>query len=221
MMLRASDIVIKNLLDAIVKGDLRPGDKLPSTENLARQIGTSVLSAREALQSLANIGILEISHGRGIFLTEGAPVIEELLEARKVLESYNAMMAAQTIRPEQLQEIEALLKEMDLSVRAGDIEAFSEKDFEFHYAIGKASGNRILFKTLMNIRNLLHYQLFTVNRLPNIIERSCAHHWEIFDAIQKKDPESARARMWQHITETIDSWKKDLAPLQQRKKDSP
>ena len=91
---RSSDLVIRNLLDLIVRGRIRPGDKLPSTGNLAKQMGVSVVSAREAVQSLATIGLLEISHGRGIFLTEGAPVIEELLEARKVIESYNAMMAA-------------------------------------------------------------------------------------------------------------------------------
>jgi GntR family transcriptional repressor for pyruvate dehydrogenase complex len=217
MITRAGDIVIKNLIDSIVRGEFMSGDRLPSLENIAKQTGTSVLSVREAVQGLAALGILEICHGKGVFVTEGAPIIEELLEARRTLESYFARMAAEYSTPEILLELENLLKDMDRFLSTGDIEAYSEKDIEFHYAIGKAAGNRILFKTLANIRNLLQYQLHTVNRVPNIIQKSTTRHWEIFKAIQKKEPERARTWMWQHITETIETWKQDVAPLQQKK----
>jgi|WetSurMetagenome_2_1015567.scaffolds.fasta_scaffold02400_7 GntR family transcriptional regulator, transcriptional repressor for pyruvate dehydrogenase complex len=217
MVIKAGDIVIKNLIDAVIKGELKPGDRLPSLEHLAKKSGTSVLSAREAVQNLAVIGILDICHGKGIFLTEGAPVIEELLEARRTLESYFAMMAAENGNPELIKDLEALLTDMDGSLAAGDIESYSEKDIDFHYAIAKASGNRILFKTLINIRNLLRYQLFTINRMPGIIAISTERHKEVFKAIRKKEPERARTWMWQHITETIENWKQDISPLHQQK----
>jgi GntR family transcriptional repressor for pyruvate dehydrogenase complex len=212
MMIKASDVVIKYLLEGIVSGNLKPGDKLPSAESQAKLCGTSVLSTREALQSLATIGIIEISHGRGMFVTGGIPVIEDLLEARRVLESHNAMMAAKNLNALDIQALENLLKGMDEDLRTGDVEAFSEKDMEFHYTLGKASGNRILFKTLINIRNLLHYQMLTINRLPTVIERSSKRHWEIFKAIRKRDPELAGSLMSKHITEVIKTWKKDVAP---------
>jgi GntR family transcriptional regulator, transcriptional repressor for pyruvate dehydrogenase complex len=217
MVIKAGDIVIKNLIDSIIKGELKPGDKLPSLEHLAKNSGTSVLSAREAVQNLETIGILDILHGKGIFLTEGAPVIEELLEARRTLESYFAMMAAQNGDPELIRELDSLMADMDNSLAIGDIEAYSEKDIDFHYAIAKASGNRILFKTLINIRNLLRYQLFTINRLPGIIAKSTERHREVSNAIKKKEPERARTWMWQHITETIEIWKRDIEPVQLRK----
>jgi len=219
MMMKAGDIIIKNLIDAIVKEELGPRDKLPSLENLAKKSGTSVLSAREAVQSLSNLGILEICHGRGVFVTDGAPIIEELLDARRTLESYFAMTAAQNRSSEMLLELESLLRDMDKSLTAGDIEAYSEKDIELHYAIAKAARNRILFKTLSNIRNLLQYQLFIVNRVPHIIEKSTIRHWEVFKAIQKKEPERARTWMWQHLTETMETWKQDVAPPQQKKRE--
>jgi GntR family transcriptional regulator, transcriptional repressor for pyruvate dehydrogenase complex len=212
MMIKASDVVIKYLLEGIVSGDLKPGDKLPSAESLAKLCGTSVLSTREALQSLATIGIIEISHGRGMFVTGGLPVIEDLLEARRVLESHNAMMAAKNLNVLDIRALENLLKGMDEDLRTGDVEAFSEKDMEFHYALGKASGNRILFKTLINIRNLLHYQMVTINRLPKIIERSSKRHWEIFKAIRRRNPELAGSLMSMHIIEVIKTWKKEVAP---------
>jgi GntR family transcriptional regulator, transcriptional repressor for pyruvate dehydrogenase complex len=216
-MMKTGDFIIKNLIDALVKEELGPGDKLPSMENLAKMSETSILSVREAVQNLATLGILEISHGRGVFVTDGAPVIEELLDARRTLESYFAMMAAQHCNAEMLQDLELLLQDMDRSLSENDIATYSEKDFDFHYSIAKAARNRILFKTLSNIRNLLQYQLYTVNRIPTIMERSTLRHREIFKAIQKKDQEQARALMWQHITEIIETWKRDVVPAKQKK----
>ncbi len=209
--------MIKFLLDLIMKGEVKPGDKLPSTENLAKEIGTSVLSAREAVQSLSAVGLVEISHGRGIFMTEGAPVIEELLEARKIIESRNAMMAAQNIDSGCLGKIEDLLTEMDGDIERGDIDSFSEMDYEFHLSIGKAAGNRILLKVLENIKDLLRYQQSTINSLPNIIRSSSVRHREIFEAIQTGNPNLASQIMTKHITEVIEAWKKHVSPAPEKK----
>ncbi|HMK64227.1 MAG TPA: FadR/GntR family transcriptional regulator [Thermodesulfobacteriota bacterium] len=209
--------MIKNLLSQIMKGVIQPGDKLPATERLAKEMGTSILSAREAIQSLAGIGLVEISHGRGIFLTRGAPVIEELFETRKIIESHNAAMAAKNINPDGLKVIETLLDRMDRELEAGDIEAFSESDYEFHHAIGEAAGNRILFKTLENIKDLLRYQQSMINHLPQIIRRSAVHHRDIFNAIKKGDAQAAGAIMTGHIVEVIESWKKNFSPLDPKK----
>ena len=214
MMIKASDIIIKKLIDSIVRGEIQPGDKLPSTENLARQLGTSVISAREAVQNLAIIGLVEISHGRGIFLTRGAPVIEELFEARRVIESYNAMMAARNIDSIGLAHMSRLLDDMERALEKGDTDSYTDMDYEFHLAIGKASGNRILLKTLENIKALLRYQQFMINRLPEIVRKSSVKHREIYGALKKRDPESARALMAQHIADVIKSWKKNISVLQ-------
>ncbi len=216
-MIRSSDAVIKFLLDLIMKGEVKPGDKLPSTENLAKKIGTSVISAREAVQNLSAVGLVEISHGRGIFMTEGAPVIEELLEARKIIESRNAMMAAQYIDADGLKKIEDLLAEMDKDIERGDIDSFSEMDYEFHLSIGKAAGNRILLKVLENIKDLLRYQQSRINSLPNIIRSSSLRHREILGAIQKGDPDLAAQVMTKHITEVIEAWKKHVSPAPEKK----
>jgi GntR family transcriptional repressor for pyruvate dehydrogenase complex len=216
--IRSSDVVIEFVLDLIMKGEVNPGDKLPSTENLARKIGTSVISAREAVQNLAAVGLVEISHGRGIFMTAGAPVIEELLEARKIIESHNAMMAAKNIDPDGLRNIQNLLAEMARDIKRGDVDSFSEMDYEFHLAIGKAAGNRILLKVLENIKDLLRYQQSTINSLPDIIQSSSVRHREILNAIRMGDSNLAAQVMTQHITEVIESWKKHVSPIQEKKR---
>jgi GntR family transcriptional repressor for pyruvate dehydrogenase complex len=205
---KSGDIITKNLLNLISRGTIKPGDKLPSIENLAKRFETSVISAREALQALEAIGLVKIQHGRGIFITNGGPIIVELLEARKTIESYNSMMAAQNISDSELKKLEDLLQMMTEDLRIGDTDSFSERDYEFHLLIGKASGNRILFKALENIRGLLYYQQSTINRFPGILESSNSRHWEIFHAIKKRDSDSSSSIMAQHIDEIIESWKK-------------
>ena len=150
-------------------------------------------------------------------MTEGAPVIEELLEARKMIESRNAMMAAQKIDPAGLKNIENLLAEMDEHIESGDVDSFSEMDYEFHLSIGKAAGNRILLKVLENIKDLLRYQQSTINSLPNVIRSSSVRHREILDAIRTGDPNLAAQVMTRHITEVIDAWKKYMSPVQEKR----
>lgn len=210
--LKSGDLVIKNLLDLIVKGEMKPGDKLPSTESLAKTMGISTVSAREAVQSLATIGLLEISHGRGMFITQGAPVIEELFETRKVIESYSASTAASKIGAEALAEMAGLLAQMRERFTNGDIDGFTDLDYEFHVSIGRAAGNRILLKTLENIKDLLRYQQSTINKQPHIIESSMKRHEAIFEAIRTKNSDAAGTIMTLHITEVIGAWKKNILP---------
>lgn len=208
MINKTPGLVVKNLLDLIIKRAVKPGDKLPSTAALAKTTGTSIISAREAIKNLAAIGVVEIRHGRGIFISDGGPVIEELLEARKVIESHNAMMAARYINDSLLNDLKNLLTMMDEDLRNKDSEAYSERDYEFHMLIGKASGNRILLKALENIRNLLHYQLIAINKVSGNMEKSVALHWELYHAITDKDPERANLIMARHIEDATAAWKK-------------
>ena len=109
------------------------------------------------------------------------------------------------------------MAEMDKDIERGDIDSFSEMDYEFHLSIGKAAGNRILLKVLENIKDLLRYQQSTINSLPNIIRSSSVRHREILDAIRTGDPNLAAQVMTKHIMEVIESWKKHVNPVRERK----
>ncbi len=206
--IRTCDVVIKYLLDAIMREEIPPGGKLPSTENLAKLTGTSIISVREAVKNLACIGLVEISHGRGMFLTRGLPIMEDLLEARMVIESNSAMKAAGKLDAADREKIEQMLQQMEKHSKEGDIEAFSTMDYEFHIYISKLAGSRILSKSLENIKELLYYQQSSVNRLrPGIIRQSLIRHRELFEALKNGDARSAAATMTQHIAEVIEFWK--------------
>ncbi|MBP7526677.1 MAG: FadR family transcriptional regulator, partial [Syntrophorhabdaceae bacterium] len=198
-----------NLFDLIMKNEVKPGDKLLPAESMAKKFKISVASTREAVQSLATMGLVDIIHGRGIFLTEGRPIIEELLEARMAIEPFTVAMAAERIDEEGLVRMESVLDEMDRCLAEGIRDTFNENDCEFHLLISKAAGNRFLFKVLSNTRELLRYQVFAVNAIPSLLRASAIRHREIFEAIRNHDPEAARRVMEQHITEAVRFWKRD------------
>ena len=205
---RTCDVVIKYLLDSIMRGEIPPGGRLPSTENLAKLTGTSIISAREAVKNLACIGLVEISHGRGMFLTEGLPIMEDLLDARMVIESNSALKAAGKLDGAAREKIEQMLQQMEDHSKAGDIEAFSAMDYEFHIYISKLAGSRILSRSLENIKELLYYQQSSINRLrPGIIKQSLIRHRELFAALKDGNARLAASTMTQHIAEVIEFWK--------------
>ncbi|MHB8909470.1 MAG: FadR/GntR family transcriptional regulator [Syntrophales bacterium] len=205
---RICDVVIKYLLDSIMRGEIPLGGKLPSTENLAKLTGTSIISAREAMKNLAWTGIVEICHGRGMFLTEGLPIMEDLLEARMVIESNSALKAAGKLDGAAQEKIEQMLQRMEEHSKEGDVEGFSEMDYEFHIYISKLAGSRILSRSLENIKELLYYQQSSINRLrPGIIKQSLIRHRELFAALKDGDAPLAASTMTQHIAEVIEFWK--------------
>lgn len=209
MVRKTSDLVLNNLFDLIMKNEVKPGDKLLPAESMAKNFKISVASTREAVQSLATMGLVDIIHGRGIFLTEGRPIIEELLEARMAIEPFTVAMAAERIDEEGLARVESVLDEMDRCLAEGIQDTFNENDCEFHLLISKAAGNRFLFKVLSNTRELLRYQVFAVNAIPSLLRASAVRHREIFEAVRNHDPKTARKVMEQHITEAVQFWRRD------------
>jgi GntR family transcriptional regulator, transcriptional repressor for pyruvate dehydrogenase complex len=207
---KPGDLVTQQILDKIFRGKTRPGDKLPSAESMSKENGVSLVSAREALKNLEAIGLVSILHGKGIFVTDGGPVIEEMLEARKMLECHNVEMAARKITDEDLAGLEYLMGLMNEAIRIGDIRAFSENDHHFHMMIGKVSGNRFLFKLFETTKNLLFYQQTMVNRYPGNPEVAFTHHKRIFEALKQKDAPAARAAMSEHLDEALRVFKKSV-----------
>jgi len=209
-----NNLVSREILDLILEGEIKPGEKLPSAGYIAKKTGVSIVTARESIKKLETIGLITILHGRGIYLTEGKCVIEDLLEARKFFECHNVMMAAQKITDSQLKKLDGLIKGMDEDIKNSNISSFSEMDHEFHVLIAKFNGNRILFKAFENIRNLLLYQQLTINqRYSGMLEKSAFYHKSIFNALINRDSASARSLMAQHLDEVLDMWKKYVSNL--------
>ena len=205
---------IRNL---IKEGKLKPGDKLPPEQMLAKNFGTSRPSVREALSALEILGITESRGGKGNFIkdTLGSPIFEqefmeleeeespfELLEARKALEIEIASLAAKKASQEDINSIDESLRNMEKAL--GNIPKMMEFDREFHINIAKAAHNNLLFSMMTYLSNLLKEKLWVNMKektwnLPGYPQKYLKEHNEIFIAIKNKDSKNARKQVNHHL----------------------
>lgn len=210
---RISDSIINQINQMILDGVLQPGDKLPSERELVEKLGVSRASVREAMSSLESMGIIDIRSGEGTFLNDESTIlldhyktksllkryeVEELVEARIILETQILQLAIDRIEPESLAEIEKNYANM-LAVK-DQMDKFIIADFKFHMSIAQASKNSYLHEMLNTTRELL----FEVNKLvvlkPGQIKRVLDSHYNIIESIKRKDKNTAIAEMKSHIS---------------------
>lgn len=209
-----SDIVSERILDLISSHALKPGDPLPPQRELASQLGVSLSSLREALQTLAAIGVIEVKRGLGTFVC-GHPTdylvrrfdwalllreeeIRELMEARRVIDLSVASYAARRATPEQIEGMAKLFEGIMKSWEARDLNRVEELDIRFHLAIAEAAGNSLL--------SLLADSLYAVvDRFIRVVPHTKAgmeNHRRVLEAIADHDPGKAEAAMRVLLDET-------------------
>jgi DNA-binding FadR family transcriptional regulator len=189
------------------------GDRLPPERDLARQLGVSRPSVREALIALEVEGLVEVKIGSGIYVLgardNGEPATPvqatmgpfELLRARSVIESECAALAAKSAKRPQIAVIEEALQQMQ-SVAKERRQPLGE-DRLFHLRIAEATGNGALVavvKMLWEERmGPLFAQLEHHYDTPSQWTRAIAEHRAVLDAIARRDPAGARAAMQRHL----------------------
>jgi len=206
--------VAEQLAEQISHGRWQPGERLPSEAELcaAMHIGRSTL--REALKSLAFVGLVQMRPGEGTYVTDGTQILVERLrargllrtekeledvgEARLILETELAALAAERADASDFENLESILAEMKRSLEGGGRE-YAELDVDFHLAIAKSSKNRLLHELLAPIREVLQEFIAKSQELPGIKESAHDHHGRILAALKKRDPDKARRAMRAHL----------------------
>jgi DNA-binding FadR family transcriptional regulator len=197
----------------IRSGEYGAGSRLPPERDLARQLGVSRPSVREALIALEVEGRVEVRIGSGIYVraaTNGtvnhhAPEAFagpfELLRARYVIESECAALAAKSAKRAQLHAIEEALDEMDREMEAGRQPLPSDRDF--HLRIAEATGNGALVHVIKLLWDERTGELF--QRLehhydtPQLWRTAIGEHRAVLDGIVAHDPDAARHAMQRHL----------------------
>lgn len=210
--------VAESIYDMIKSGQVKPGEKLESVQQLAEhfQVGRSAI--REALTSLKAMGLIEIRQGEGTFIKQfekeqiTSPLstailmnkedIAHLLEVRKIIEIGTAYSAAQKRTDLQLIAMEAALEEMRLS--CGNEELGEQADLRFHLSIAEGSQNPLLISLMNHVSGLMAENMKETRRLwlyskQATTDRLYEEHVAIYNAIKVQDPEKARSIMLQHI----------------------
>ncbi|MFL5255342.1 MAG: GntR family transcriptional regulator [Rhodopila sp.] len=197
-----SDHVLRQIQSAIVKGDIAPGSKISEPE-LARAYGISRGPLREALHRLEGQKLLvRVPHVGARVVSLSRQELSELYQIRESLEGMACRLAAERMRPEQVEELRGVLQahERDEAFQAGRGYYQQEGDYDFHYRIVQGSGNRMLIRLLCDEL----YQLARMYRIqysasPHRPRQAFAEHHRILDAIADGDGELAEMLMRRHI----------------------
>jgi DNA-binding FadR family transcriptional regulator len=214
--------------DRLMSGELRAGDRLLGERELALALGVSRPVLREALRSLAMLGLLDIRHGRGAFVRAAdasvlgqaltlclAPepnILDDVLQARIAIECQAIRLACSKASERDLQAIAACLDTLMESL--DEPEAGGAADYAFHLAIVRASGSSALMKIYEAISPLL--MLSHVERRrdtfrePAITSGLVDAHRQVFLSLAQRDPDEAERRLRDHFLIGDDLRRKNL-----------
>jgi len=196
-------------------GEFEPGSRLPAERDLAKQLGVSRPSVREALIALEVEGWVEVRTGSGVYVLDRAgrtnghgtkvPPAEwgplELIRARRVIEGEIASLAATKAKRRHIQAIRDAIDMMQDATDRGIVPL--EGDRAFHTAIAQSCDNVVLLETVQTFWDARHGPLF--ERLGDYFETvpswrmAIAEHELILDAIRAHDAPAARAAMQAHM----------------------
>src|SRR5438874_6464634 len=205
----------------IERGEYRPGARLPPERDLARQLGVSRPSVREALIALEVEGMVEVRIGSGIYVLRGtgAPAANapdaaagpfELLRARYVIESECAALAAKSAKKSHVHAIEEALSEMEREM--SDARQPLPADRLFHLRVAEATGNGALVavvKMLWEERmGPLYKQLEHHYDTPGLWHAAIGEHRGVLKAIVAHDSGVARTMMQRHLNQAYKRFSK-------------
>ncbi|WP_418162647.1 FadR/GntR family transcriptional regulator [Pantoea vagans] len=200
------------IMAGITRGDFVAGGLLPPERELAKQLGVSRSSVREALIALEMTGWVDIRTGNGVYVAQPLPQaaipqesetcsLQDLLQAREAFEGMLAGFAALNGTAVQREALLALTAELQ-HYNENDA-AFLEQDKRFHLLIGEMSGNdvlRDLLEQLWNRRHSPHVQRLERHYADNSFAQAMnADHQQIADAIVAGDEAAARQAMESHL----------------------
>lgn len=211
--------IAEQLRSLMTSGEFKAGSRLPAERDLAKQLGVSRPSVREALIALEVEGWVEVRTGSGVYVlprngsaatghaaqvpaTEWGPL--ELLRARRVIEGEIAALAAAHAKRRHLQAIGESIESMRQDIDHGVSPL--EGDRAFHTAVAQASDNVVLLETVQTFWDARHGPLF--ERLGGHFETApvwrlaVAEHEAVLAAIRVHDADAARTAMQQHMDKT-------------------
>jgi len=140
-----------HILDAIIRCDLRPGDRIVE-RRLAHQFGVSQTALREALLILEHVGLIAKVNNRGSSVARlTVEDVEDLYAVRSQLEPFAAELAYGRMKQADHQALATILNRMKTCVEGKDYTGLSAADAEFHRAVWRLSGNKVLERTLNSV----------------------------------------------------------------------
>ena len=198
---RLSDTVYETLLEAIISGKMAQGAVI-SEVALAKQMDVSRTPVHDALRQLAKDGFVEQRAGRRAVIT--APTkddVFDIFEMRKLLEGEATRRAATRIDRPTLARLRGMAEALNNKPDGPDfLTRWADFDDAFHDAIASAAGSTRLGQDIVRYR-LLHRGFNKLATTVDVLQNALAEHFQILDALEKRDGELAARKMVEHIQE--------------------
>jgi DNA-binding GntR family transcriptional regulator len=204
-----------DLLDAILRGEILPGERLVE-DKLARQLDVSKTTLREALQGLEHQGLLTKQDHRGTFVTKlSQHDIEDAYAVRLRLEPFAAALAHEHMTPRRFAELASVLEEMRVAAERGEFVEVYKVDAQFHQLIWRQSGNALLEKALeMVCLPLWAFDLIRLHTSPTYdLAVMIEEHENLLTVLKRGGPERVSKTFEKMITAFLDQDVRNLQTL--------
>ncbi len=193
------DVVFYTLRQAILKGELKPGERLMEMQ-LANQLGVSRTPIREAIRKLELEGLVLMIPRRGAVVAKITEKdLRDVLEVRTSLEKLAIELACQRMPDETISDLRQALEAFKEALKKEDLTAQAEKDEQFHDVIFKSTGNQRLIQMLNNLREQMYRYRLEYLKDSSAHERLVEEHEAIIQALSVKDKEKAADIIARHI----------------------
>ena len=201
------DVVFNTLREAILKGDLKPGERLMELQ-LASKLGVSRTPIREAIRKLEQEGLAVTTPRKGAEVAKMTlKDMEDVLEIRDALDELAVRIACQKISDEQLKQLEDMKELFEKSTQTGNVKKIAEADVTFHDVIYEATGNPKLVTLLNNLREQVYRYRVEYIKDPKNYPTLIAEHEAILESLKNRDVKDAVEAMHVHVANQAEAVK--------------
>jgi GntR family transcriptional regulator, transcriptional repressor for pyruvate dehydrogenase complex len=223
------ELVAERILQLIAELGLQPGDRMPTENELAGQMGSGRTVVREAVKILSALGRVRVHKGRGLYVADDESMLGStrwggiflptdldhvytLFEFRRVQETAASRLSATRATPAELRAIEVAADTCRQGHLTGQVALFDRGDDEFHLAIAAASHNQFLVAAVREARRLQR-QSNTIGLRGGVgshAAEAVEEHAAIYRAIRGGDPEAAAAAAAVHVDRTLEDYRREI-----------
>jgi DNA-binding FadR family transcriptional regulator len=222
------EAVAEQILRLIGDLALRPGDRMPTENQLATRLATSRTVVRDAVKILSATGQVSVQKGRGLYVADGESMLGAkrwggffvptnldhifmLFEFRRVQEAQATRLAADRASPSELREIEAAVDTCRHGYTCGDESEFTEGDDAFHLGIAAASHNVFLVSAVREARALQRQaSVIGLHGLGGHAAAAVEEHAAIYRAIRDGEPDAAAEAASVHLDNTLEDYRREI-----------
>jgi GntR family transcriptional repressor for pyruvate dehydrogenase complex len=204
-----ADQVSIELQKMIIDGEIDPGQPLPSQRDIAEKLGASRASVREAISALSAAGLVQVEHGRGVFVRarsghanpdrpsswsfDGTLALRDAYQIRALIEPFAVRVVTPLLSRDHLLRLRHILDQTRAALEAGDYVTLAKEDFAFHWTFAELSGNQLFCDILSRCASLLPPSLNPAE------SQTIAEHSAIIEEAAMGRSEAAAQLMYAHV----------------------